>query len=317
MSKGSQLILTSVAITTTAKNVDCSIREWCSYHLQVVDRIFLWLDDPAEVHSPLIPSDRRLEVQVGTQSEVGSVHGNLMVRQEENANRALDLCCKQGIEWIVHLDIDEILYPADRETLARVLIEPIDQVIIMNHEVCAQWFAESPFRQCNYFKLNGKFPFNFYGNGKAAVRCRDGVFARGAHRFLGNVSRPIISRELVLLHYACATFDRWLKKYALLGDFPDFWWDDPRHPIGLPFHLKSRDVCKQCLVNGNFSPAMDFWKQNVLSATEISRLVGEDKVGWYQPIPELVPEQTARTPSPSAQNGGGLPGADTVPPHAP
>jgi len=209
-----------------------------------------------------------------------------MFRQDENANQAINICNKEGIEWLIHLDIDELLYPANRQVLVSNLAEPNGHVTMPNHEVCPQWHSDNPFRRCNYFKLNGKLQFNLYANGKTAVRCRPAVFVRDAHSFAGYIGKRVISSDMVILHYACATYDRWLTKYATLGDFPDFWWDNPQNRITLPFHLKSRDIYKQCLNDGSFQSAVDFWRSQVLSSNQLDQLVLKGKVGWYAPIPD-------------------------------
>jgi len=283
--------MVSVAITTTARNFDVSFVDWCAYHLKVVDRIFLWLDDPDESCSCLIPFDDRIQIEIGSQCNRGSVQGNLLFRQNDNTYRAINLCNKQGIDWLIHIDTDELFYPPNRQTLDGNLAEPNGHVTMVNHEVCPQWHADNPFRQCNYFKLSGgKLPFNFYGNGKSAVRCRPGVFSWGAHDFYGPVGRRVISPDMVILHYACASYDGWFAKYAHLGDFPDCWYDDPQVPITLPFHLKSRDIYKQCLIEGNFQSAVDFWMEQVLSPSELNQLLLDGEVGWYAPISEAGSE---------------------------
>lgn len=277
----------TVAITTTARNIDRSLSEWCNYHLHLVDHIFIWLDDPHEGNSSLVPSHNRIRVEVGAQCSGKSVHGNLMHRQIENANRAVYLCCTRGIEWLIHIDIDELLFPPDRSMLHRNLDAHLGHITLPNHEVCPRWSADSPFRQCHHFKLNGRLRFNFYGNGKAAVRCRPGVYALGAHSFAEYSGGNRTSPDIAVLHYACATYDRWLRKYAHLGDFPDFWWDDPQHRIELPFHLKSRDVYRQCVIEGTFDHAVGFWKRQVLSDDQLNQLLQDGRVGWYAPMAEL------------------------------
>ncbi|MGA8939188.1 MAG: glycosyltransferase family 2 protein [Acidobacteriaceae bacterium] len=276
--------MVSIAITATARNLDSTLRDWCSYHLSAVDRIYLWLDDPREASSPVIPSDDRIRVRVGAQCTANSRHGDLMFRQNENTNRALHSCCKRGIDWLIHLDTDELLSTPTRKILHRNLPTGFGNITIPNHEVCSQWAATNPFRQCHYFKLSGKVPFDLYGNGKSAVRCHPGVHALDPHLFAGYQGESGEATSLTVLHYACATYDRWLRKYATLGDFSDFWWDDPAYPIELSFHLKSRDIYKQCLREGSFAPAKGFWKRHIFSSNQLNVLVQERKVAWYDPL---------------------------------
>jgi hypothetical protein len=273
-----------IAITTTARNLDASFRDWCAHHLRLVDHIYLWLDDPDEARSVHLPRDRRVRVDSGSQTVCGTVHGNMMVRQNENANHALELCGRDKIDWLIHIDTDELIYPADRKTLERTLAAGIGHVTLLNHEVCAQWECGNPFRECHDFKLNGKLGFNLYDNGKAAVRVGPGVYAPDAHSFEGFRGKRVFSDDLAVLHYACPSYDRWLAKYNALGDFPDYWWDDPQFRITLSFHLKSRDVCRRARAEGDLELARRFWAKQVLALNEIEQLTREGKIGRFAPL---------------------------------
>lgn len=276
-----------VAITTMARNIDHTFRDWCSYHLQAVDRIFVWLDDPGEARSPHLPVDNRVQVRIGSQHRQGSIHGDFMIRQDQNTERSLSLGLKERLDWLIHLDIDELLYPACRETLCRNLPPSAGHVTLLNHEVCPHWHCDNPFRECNYFKLNGRARFNLYTNGKAAVRCRRGVYARDAHSFGGYTGDAVTAPDVVILHYACPSYERWLAKYTALGDYPDFWWDNPEYRIDISFHLQSRDIYKRCLHEGNFQPAIDFWSEQVATPEQLERLRREGTISWFAPMPSL------------------------------
>jgi hypothetical protein len=273
-----------VAITTMARNLDHTFRDWCSYHLQAVDRILVWLDDPREASSPHLPLDDRVQIRVGSQHRQGSVHGDFMIRQDQNTERSLSLCLKERIDWVIHLDIDELLYPAHHETLRRNLPESAGHVTLLNHEVCPHWHCDNPFRDCNDFKLNGRSRFNLYTNGKAAVRCQPRVYPHDAHSFGGYTGDAVTASDIVILHYACPSYDRWLAKYTALGDFPDLWWDNPEHRITISFHLQSRDIYKRCVCEGSFQPAIDFWSGQVLMPEQLCQLRREGIVSWFAPL---------------------------------
>jgi hypothetical protein len=273
-----------VAITTTARYLDHAFRDWCFHHLRLADVVYLWLDDPAELASPHLPRDPRIRAAPGAQTISGSTHGNMMVRQDENAKRALALCLREGIDWLVHLDSDELLDAPSRAILDYALAPPNGQVLFLNHEVCPQWSCVNPFRDCHHFKLNGKLGFNLYANGKTAVRVGPHVYPRDAHSFAGFEGPSVSATSSSILHYACPSYDRWLAKYIALGDFPDCWWDDPQHRITLSFHVASRDICKRCGANGDFDPARQFWASQVLTPPSLDRLMREGKVGWFAPV---------------------------------
>ena len=276
--------MTGVAITTMVKGLDHTFSDWCSHHLRAVDRIFLWLDDPGEAHSPHLPVDPRIQINIGSQHRQGSIHGDFMIRQDQNTACSLSLCMQEGMEWLIHLDTDELLYPSNRETLRQHLSASAGHITLLNHEVCPSWHSENPFRDCHYFRLNGCSGFNLYTNGKAAVRCRAGVYPRDAHSFGGYTGSAVTSSDLVILHYACPSYDRWLAKYRALGDFPDFWWDSPQHRITISFHLQSRDIYKRCIREGDFQAAVEFWSNQVLMPEQLAQQRREGSIGWFAPI---------------------------------
>jgi hypothetical protein len=272
-------------LTTTVRNLDESFVTWCTHHLRIFDRLMVWIDDPAESDSPFIPGDERIIVRLGCQERKQSVHGSMMHRQVQNANQAGEWCAKYGIEWLCHLDSDELLYPENEDAIRESWRSSAGLIAFRNHEVCCVWEAANPFRECQYFKLNGKMRFNFYKIGKSAVRCKPGIFAKGAHRFAGYEGRQVTSTKVSVLHYACPTFRLWLRKYETLGPFPSYWWDNPALPIKrFPFHLGSRDICAECRRSGDWSSAYIYYSTQVRSAEEIEKLQRKGRVRRFAPL---------------------------------
>lgn len=274
----------TTALTTTVKLLDATFSLWCAHHLRFFDYIFVWIDDSPEVEAPFIPIDDRVIVQLGCQERDQSILGTSMHRQDRNTNRALGLCEDLGVTWLCHLDSDEILCPKNGTSLPSMWESEMGHITLPNHEVCPLWKSANPFQDCHYFKLNGKCEFNFYDNGKSAVRCGPGVTARGAHAFRGYVGQRGLSKSVSILHYTCATFDWWVLKYQRLGTFPDFFWDNPAYPIPFLFHLRSRDVYRQCMEEADLSKAYELFGRQVLDETRLQQLVSEGKVGRFTPL---------------------------------
>ena len=274
-----------IALTATVKLLDSTFPYWCSHHLRFFDTIFLWMDEADELDSPFLPHNPRIVVHLGSQDVSRSVHGRFMLRQDANSNSALKLCLERNIEWLCHLDSDELLYAPSREQLLAELIAECGQIRFINHEVWPIWEADNPFLSCSVFKVNGRNPFfHFYGNGKSAVRCGPEVWARGAHQFIGFSGSTKTSQSSVVLHYACATYKVWLKKYANLGDFPSYWWDDVKSPIRLGFHLASRDVYLRCVEKNSFVEAEAFFLEKTLNEDAIPLLKNVGSIAIYHPI---------------------------------
>ncbi len=277
----------SSAITSTVKQLDATFPLWCSYHLTLVDYIFVWIDDPVELDTKYVPRNDRLLVALGCQDHKDSIHGTLMLRQDRNAGQALQLCQSMHIDWLLHIDSDELLYIPANNSLSKLLPHQdadIGQITFLNHEVCPVWESGNVFQDCVYFKLNGRYKFNFYNNGKSAVHCSPNVTVVSAHGFRGFTGKQAWCKNAFVLHYACATFESWRRKYDNLRDFPDCWWDNPSRPIEFTFHLQSRDVYRECLLKGDLSTAYEFFATQVLSEQEIAGLVAEGKIGRFTPL---------------------------------
>ena len=259
-----------IALTATVIDLDDDFEDWCAYNLGHFDRMILWLDDHQAIDSPRIPRNGSVVALPGNQHSSPNRHTDLMRRQNANADAALRLCLEAGIEWLVHLDQDEILHLISDD----LWDTDAGQITFLNHEVCPVWSAERMFRDCRHFRLNGRGPFRLYGNGKSAVRCHPDVRSDGAHFFQNFKGRSITTKTPCILHYACATYASWLRKYSRLGHFEPFWYDDPATPISLRFHLDLRDACHSALTSGDFAIARNFFKRHVLSEDEMARLDG-------------------------------------------
>lgn len=273
-----------IGLTATIKSIDAGFDIWCSHHLRFFDYLLIWIDDVATIEEGIPRTDSRVRIFPGSQKEGSSVRSRLMPRQQINTNTALRQCPKLGIEWLCHLDSDELLYARSREELESVVIPGLGHVTFINHEVWPVWEAKDPFVECHAFKLNGRYPFHFYRNGKSMVRCGARVSANGPHSFIGYEGAAAHCNTLPVLHYTCATYRTWLNKYANLGTFNDLWWDNPELPITLDFHLRSRDIYKLCIEQASFTEAEVFFRSLMLSDKLRRDLENQARIGYFYPL---------------------------------
>ncbi|RDX63782.1 Glycosyltransferase-like KOBITO 1, partial [Mucuna pruriens] len=138
-----------------------------------------------------------------------------------------------GMEWILHLDTDELIHPAGaREYSLRQLLldvpRHVDMVIFPNYESSVERDdIKEPFSEISMFKKNydhlpkdtyfGMYKdsvrgnpnyFLTYGNGKSAARLQDHLRPNGAHRWHNYMKTPneIKLEEAAVLHYTYAKF---------------------------------------------------------------------------------------------------------------
>ncbi|XP_027114008.1 glycosyltransferase-like KOBITO 1 [Coffea arabica] len=157
----------------------------------------------------------------------------LFVKQSLNMEMAIVIARDAGMDWIIHLDTDELLHPAGgREySLRRLLLDVpgnVDMVIFPNYESSVERDdIKEPFTEVSMFKKNydhltkdtyfGMYKeatrgnpnyFLTYGNGKSAARIQDHLRPNGAHRWHNYMKTPneIKLEEAAVLHYTYAKF---------------------------------------------------------------------------------------------------------------
>ncbi|XP_021741084.1 glycosyltransferase-like KOBITO 1 isoform X2 [Chenopodium quinoa] len=160
-------------------------------------------------------------------------NGELFVKQTLNMEIAIVMARDSGMEWIFHIDTDELVHPAGTqnysvpELLAKVP-DDVDAIVLSNYESAVERDdIKEPFTEVSLFKKNfAHLPndtnfklyklaargnpnyFLTYGNGKSAARIRDHLRPNGAHRWYNYVTQPkeIDLKEAAILHYTYARF---------------------------------------------------------------------------------------------------------------
>ncbi|PSS33539.1 Glycosyltransferase-like KOBITO [Actinidia chinensis var. chinensis] len=171
----------------------------------------------------------------------------LFVKQSLNMEMAIVMAKEADMDWIIHLDTDELLYPAGaREYSVRQLLEDVprnvDMVIFPNYESSVERDdIKEPFSEVSMFKKNfdhlpketyfGNYKeatrgnpnyFLTYGNGKSAARIQDHLRPNGAHRWHNYMKTPneIKLDEAAVLHYTYPKFSDLTSRRARCGCKP-------------------------------------------------------------------------------------------------
>ncbi|KAK3159631.1 hypothetical protein QOZ80_1BG0049050 [Eleusine coracana subsp. coracana] len=157
----------------------------------------------------------------------------LFVKQSLNMEMAIVMARDAGMDWIIHLDTDELIHPAGaREySLRRLLLDVpdnVDMVVFPNYESSIERDdIKDPFTEVSMFKKNydhlpkdtyfGLYKeatrgnpnyFLTYGNGKSAARVKEHLRPNGAHRWHNYMKTPneIKLEEAAILHYTYTKF---------------------------------------------------------------------------------------------------------------
>ena len=201
------------AVVTTVKNFGALAHSWCTYHLGIgFAHLFIFFDDPAELavigleerfgaeRVTCVAHDDALRAAWATLPNADAMlaHAETEVqsRQQLNAWLAVDLAASKGLDWLLHIDADEVFHPgADVDApahFAELSRAGVATFCYMNHEGVPEASGiVDPFVEVTLFKrsldvvertdaareavglwderLAGSY-FFYYDNGKAAVR---------------------------------------------------------------------------------------------------------------------------------------------------
>ncbi|VFQ91153.1 unnamed protein product [Cuscuta campestris] len=157
----------------------------------------------------------------------------LFVKQSLNMEMGIEMAREADMDWIFHLDTDELIYPAGtREFSVRELLSDIpphaDMVVFPNYESSVERDnIKEPFSEVSMFKKSfdhltketyfGNYKeatrgnpnyFLTYGNGKSAARIKDHLRPNGAHRWHNYMNSPseVKLDEGAVLHYTYPKF---------------------------------------------------------------------------------------------------------------
>lgn len=212
---------------STVKDFRALAHSWCAYHLAIgFEHLFIYFDDPAELSDiglgSRFPAERI--TCVAHDAELRRVWSRLpnaddfvahskhevQTRQQLNARHAITLAAERGLDWLLHIDADELFYPgkggdaaAHFGSLSR---SKVATFCYMNHEAVPEAHGiVDPFREVRLFKRSlevvqptadahvavgfwqerqqGSF-FYYYDNGKAAVRVHPEARPLSVHEWL-------------------------------------------------------------------------------------------------------------------------------------
>lgn len=308
-----------VCIAATIRRFDTDADLFIAYHLKMgVDKIYLFVSNPHENNRPL-PITEKVDITL-TDDQLKEVWKGIpdynivapyiatetMARQYLNLSVALDKARDDQMDWIAHLDGDELLY-CETGTIRDFLEatpDHVGQMVLANHEVMPSEFEmEVPFNEMlpfkksriflsrkadmkahHYFSMKKRFFFVAYINGKAICRLGPDTKACtiGPHRFLPPAKHPstwLAPQEFSVLHYAETSFKRFQSKYQDLGDFPNTWFGNAEVT---PFRIISRNLMKE---HGE-EALKKFYNEQVVydDPEEIRQLELDGIVKWANPF---------------------------------
>mmetsp|Transcript_59903 Transcript_59903/g.128534 ORF Transcript_59903/g.128534 Transcript_59903/m.128534 type:complete len:510 (+) Transcript_59903:100-1629(+) len=243
-----------VAIVLLSRH-PADMRRWLWYHLDYmgVEHVFMQVEDTPEFNGTwaALPVAHRQAVTVwraapdilqGGEQRPADDYETLQKRQLRAMRRAKTAATALGIEWLVHIDDDELLYTPMHRPVGEVLASlphGVDQAYIPNTEaVYTSPEVVSCFSQTTQANVN-RYTFASYANGKSALRiAATGAVPAGPHmwRTADGLELPSAHLDsepfgppLLVIHFESCPFARWEDKFWELGN------TSPRKVAAIPF----------------------------------------------------------------------------------
>ncbi len=193
------------------------------------------------------------------------VDNTVGARQLLNIEYGFNLALEMGVDWLLHIDIDELFFIKNGDVQSHVaaLTEAgKDAAAYHNYEAVPLSFdIDNYFETVRYFKKpipllkyqkikrQGVWPagrryFNFYNNGKGMTRVFPGVYPLGAHRWIhddGPLDK-ITFYNPAILHYSVCGYRYFEQKYQHRGNFSDVRMKKDMRKNGATLDLDARDA---------------------------------------------------------------------------
>ncbi|MFN8576687.1 MAG: glycosyltransferase family 2 protein [Candidatus Sericytochromatia bacterium] len=271
------------AIVSTIINSENIIDSFINYHLNIgFDYFIFFIDDNSEnIINYLTNKYGSLVILVKNDINLDAIHKEMelymyfyefkkkevMARQILNTKVSLNICLELKIDWLLHIDIDELLYLTSeksiKEYLNKVSYYGYETVTFNNLEALPEkTHIVDYFKEVRLFKKNAIYYNKYdeittgetrkefymaYQNGKSIVKVSYNTEVNSVHHFVGK-GKPLKTYKdysHVILHYCCCGYENFIKKYKTLGDFSDYWFNKDIIKNSLKFHIESRNIIKE------------------------------------------------------------------------
>ena len=234
-----------ICTVSTVRAAQMELKMFVNYYLNCgVDRMFLFFDDPADESIAHFKNDNRLACIRCDAAHWAALQlpdrSSIEERQIRNASLALELARREGIDWIIHIDSDELLFTPEQHIkfhLQQQAEENVDAITFSTLEALPKlrytkhffegihWFksaksiiphAEAIARVMGCRRVFEYSYFRGHSIGKTATRVRSSVASIGIHLptpHEGEELRIKNSSNAFVLHFDCCTFDNWKLKW--------------------------------------------------------------------------------------------------------
>lgn len=194
---------------------------WFKHHRKLgVTHFFIRLED-SPGWEDYLASQNDVTFELSSSDKSGNNYETLMYRQLEFVNKSLTNAQSMGIDWLFHIDSDELIHGSlsildgISEKYKCVRIENAEAVFNENDSTC--------FSAVKFLKCGARAPCRSYINGKGGGRAEEGVQLQGPHHFgfngqiQGESVYEVPFSKLHVLHFDSCSFGAWAEKFKHLS----------------------------------------------------------------------------------------------------
>ncbi len=236
---------------------------WFEHHRNAgISQFYVRLEDSPSVAAYLRTLDD-VYFEEG-ESDPENNYTTFQTRQREFVNKMLPIARSDGMEWLFHIDVDELLEGDILKTLGNI---PKTQLIgkLKNAEAVYGEGEPTCFSAKKFIRCDKGGPCTAYVNGKGVGRVVDGVTLGGPHDFVykGKVDPAVTYQipfdDLHVLHYDSCTLGTWLEKFAHMSKKAKL--DDivfPYYKKSIEVAVKAKELYRENKMREDIDPAVQY-----------------------------------------------------------
>jgi len=212
-----------ICIVTTCRAPKWQVLSFVNYHLNIgVEHLFLFFDKEDDSIFRQIQGNKKVTCFLCTRKKFEKIED----LQRRNADRALKIAKKNNFDWIIHLDVDELVYITKKEdsliSLLSRISKKVDYIRLPTIEASPEKanskniFLEVNLFKNNFWKLSKKF-FRGHICGKSIVRVNSPIQSMGIHVPIAKkrLKRRFILKDARLMHYNRCNLKTWKESLVL------------------------------------------------------------------------------------------------------
>ena len=235
-----------IAITTTLKAPKSITSSFINYHLNIgIDHLYLFFDNPNDPSIPIYVNHPNITVIRCTAEHWKRVGCNktsdIEIRQTLNADLAFSLSKQSNIDWIAHIDVDELIYTEKqsiKSILSKLTNSSVSFLSLPPFEAIPKNIkTPNPFTEINTFKvlkhknsiqetgeasekLNSVLFLNEYfrghTGGKSFTKTNSAIKSLKIHKpqaYANETLKETSIENAMLLHFDCYDYKSWFLKW--------------------------------------------------------------------------------------------------------